>query len=49
MKQEQLNKNRKNTFLTKDDKIDIIRSVYFVGIVQFLAIVVSVVAIMNFC
>lgn len=40
--------NRKDTFLTKEDKIDIMRSIYIVGIVQFLAIVGSVLAIMNF-
>ena len=40
--------NRKDTFLTKDDKIDIMRSIYTVGIIQFLAIVGSVLAIMNF-
>jgi hypothetical protein len=40
--------NRKDTFLNKDDKIDIMRSIYIVGIVQFLAIVGSVLAIMNF-
>ncbi|MEO6637637.1 MAG: hypothetical protein ABIN25_05135 [Ginsengibacter sp.] len=40
--------NQKDTFLNKDDKIDIMRSIYFVGIVQFLAIVGSVLAIMNF-
>ena len=27
--------NRKDTFLTKEDKIDIMRSIYIVGIVQF--------------
>ena len=36
--------NRKNTFLTKDDKMDLTRSIYMVGIVQFLAIVGSVLA-----
>lgn len=40
--------NRKDTFLNKEDKIDIMRSIYIVGIVQFLAIVGSVLAIMNF-
>ncbi|MEO6845490.1 MAG: hypothetical protein ABI184_09965 [Ginsengibacter sp.] len=40
--------NLKDTFLNKDDKIDIMRSIYVVGIVQFLAIVGSVLAIMNF-
>lgn len=40
--------NRKDTFLNKEDKVDIMRSIYIVGIVQFLAIVGSVLAIMNF-
>ena len=40
--------NRKDTFLNKEDKIDIMRSIYIVGIVQFLAIAGSVLAIMNF-
>lgn len=40
--------NRKDTFLNKEDKIDIMRSIYIVGIVQFLAIVGSVLVIMNF-
>ncbi len=40
--------NRKDTFLTKDDNIDIMRSIYIVGVVQFLAIVGSVIMIMNF-
>ncbi len=35
-------------FLTKDDKVDIMRSIYFVGLIQFLAIVGSVVGIINF-
>lgn len=39
--------NRKDNFLNKEDKIDIMRSIYIVGIVQFLAIVGSVLAIMN--
>ncbi len=40
--------NRKDTFLNKEDKIDMVRSIYIVGIVQFLAIAGSVLAIMNF-
>lgn len=39
---------RKDTFLNKEDKIDIMRSIYIVGIVQFLAIIGSVLVIMNF-
>ena len=33
----------KGYFLTKEDKVDITRSIYFVGLLQFLAIVGSVV------
>lgn len=40
--------SRKDSFLVKEDKIDIMRSIYIVGIVQFLAIVGSVLTIMNF-
>jgi hypothetical protein len=40
--------NRKDIFLDKEDKIDIMRSIYIVGIVQFLAIIGSVLVIMNF-
>lgn len=40
--------NRKDTFLNKDDKIDIMRSIYIVGIVQFLAIIGCVLAVLNF-
>ncbi len=39
--------NRKDSLLVKEDKNDIMRSIYIVGIVQFLAIVGSVLAIMN--
>lgn len=40
--------NRKDSFLVKKDKPDIMRSIYVVGVIQFLAIVCSVLAIMNF-
>ncbi|MDQ6904068.1 MAG: hypothetical protein M3139_13785 [Bacteroidota bacterium] len=40
--------NIKDTFLVKEDKIDIMRSIYLVGIIQFLAIIGSVSAILNF-
>lgn len=39
---------RKDIFLTKDDKVDIMRTIYLVGVVQFLAIVGSVILIVNF-
>ncbi len=38
----------KDVFLTKDDKVDIMRSIYIVGVVQFVAIVGSVIAILSF-
>jgi len=41
--------NRKNdTFLVKEDKIELIKTIYIVGLVQFLAIVGSVLMILNF-
>lgn len=40
--------NQKAHFLTKDDKVDILRSIYLVGLGQFLGVVVSVLAIVNF-
>ena len=39
---------KKDIFLTKDDKIDILRSIYLVGVGQFLAVVISVIAIVAF-
>jgi hypothetical protein len=39
---------QKGIFLTKDDKVDIMRSIYLVGVIQFLAIVGSVIAIISF-
>ena len=35
-------------FLTKQDKVDIMRTIYLVGLVQFLAIAGSVFAIVTF-
>ena len=40
--------SRKDSFLVKEDKVDIMRSIYLVGVVQFLAIIGSVLAILNF-
>ena len=40
--------DNKGIFLTKDDKVDIMRSIYLVGVIQFLAIVGSVIAIFSF-
>jgi hypothetical protein len=39
---------KKEIFLTKDDKIDIIKSIYLVNLVQFLATVTSIIAIIKF-
>ena len=40
--------NKKYIFLTKEDKVDIMRSIYLVGVIQFLAIVASVIGIISF-
>jgi len=39
---------KKDVFLTKDDKIDIIKSIYIVNIIQFLATIASILAIIKF-
>ena len=39
---------KKDIFLTKDDKIDIMRSMYIVGVVQYLAILGSMLVLFNF-
>ena len=39
--------NKKDIFLTKDDKVDIMRSIYLVGVIQFLAIVGSLIGSMS--
>lgn len=38
----------KEIFLTKEDKIDIMKSIYLVGVIQFLAIVTSVIGTVSF-
>lgn len=38
---------KKDIFLTKDDKVDIMRSIYVVGIIQFLAIIGSLIGIIS--
>jgi hypothetical protein len=38
---------KKDIFLTKDDKVDIMRSIYVVGIIQFLAITGSLIEIIS--
>jgi len=40
--------DNKNTFLTKEDKVDILKTIYLVGLTQFLAIVGSVLVIMKY-
>ena len=37
-----------DVFLTKDDKVDIMRCIYIVGVVQFAAIVGYVISIFSF-
>jgi hypothetical protein len=39
---------KKDIFLTKDDKIDIIKNIYTANIIQFVATVGSVLAIVSF-
>jgi len=39
---------KKDIFLTKDDKIDIIKSIYTANIIQFIATIGSVIAIVKF-
>lgn len=36
------------SFLVKDDKVQILKTIYMVGVVQFFAIVTSVLAIVSF-
>jgi len=45
--EEKINK-KKDVFLTKDDKIDIIKSIYTANLIQFLATIGSVMAIVKF-
>lgn len=47
-KAEEKIQQKKDVFLTKDDKVDIMRSIYIVGVVQFIAITGSVIAILSF-
>jgi len=39
---------KKDVFLTKDDKIDIIRSIYTANIIQFIATIGTILAIIKF-
>ena len=36
------------SYLTKEDKVDILKTIYLVGLMQFLAIVGSVLVIMKY-
>lgn len=47
-KTEEKIQQKKEVFLVKEDKIELIRTIYIVGLVQFLAIVGSVLLIANF-
>lgn len=47
-KTEEKIQQKKDIFLTKDDKIDIIKSIYTANIIQFIATVGSVLAIIKF-
>ncbi|HEY0679531.1 MAG TPA: hypothetical protein VGD17_14705 [Chitinophagaceae bacterium] len=38
----------KQTFLVKEDKIDLVRSIFLAGVIQYLAIISSVLAIIAF-
>lgn len=40
--------DQRSTFLTKEDKIDILKTIYFTSLTQFLAIVGSVLLIVNY-
>ncbi len=47
-KSEEIINRKKDIFLTKDDKIDIMRSIYIAGVFQYLAILGSMLAIFRF-
>jgi hypothetical protein len=38
----------KQVFLVKEDKVDLMRTIYLVGLVQFLAIMASLIGILSF-
>jgi len=39
---------KKDIFLTKDDKVDIMKAIYATNIIQFLAMIGSMIAILHF-
>jgi hypothetical protein len=47
-KTEEKVQQKKEIFLTKDDKVDIIRAIYTTNIIQFLATIGSMIAIFHF-
>ncbi len=47
-KTEETISRKKDIFLMKDDKVDLMRSMYIVGVVQYLAILGSMLAIFNY-
>jgi len=47
-KSEEKIQQKKDVFLTKDDKVDIIKSIYTANLIQFLATIGSVLAIVKF-
>lgn len=48
VKAEEKIQQKKDIFLTKDDKIDIIKNIYTANIIQFIATIGSVLAIVKF-
>ena len=47
-KKEEKIQQKRATFLTKDDKVELVWTIYVVGLIQFLAIVGSVLFIANY-
>lgn len=47
-KSEEKIQQKKDVFLTKDDKVDIIKSIYIANFIQFLAAIGTVLAIVKF-
>lgn len=48
LKSEESVRQKKDVFLTKDDKVDIMRAIYATNLIQFLATVGSMIAIIHF-
>ncbi len=47
-KTEEKVQQKKDIFLTKDDKVDIMRAIYATNLIQFLATIGSMIAILHF-